>query len=76
MRCITCGSITVFSQTTDVTDFGNCLVIIRNVPCYKCVECSEIIYTADVIKRIEAIVASAKQTMSEVAIIDYNNLAA
>ena len=34
--------------TTSVTDLGNCLLIVRNVPCYKCTECNEIIYTGDV----------------------------
>ena len=59
--------------TTDVTDLGNCLVIIRNVPCYKCTECNEIIYTGDVVLEIEKIVNMAKQCLQEVSIIDYNN---
>lgn len=41
--------------TTSATDLENCLLIVRNVPCYKCTECNEIIYTGDVIKRLEQI---------------------
>ena len=76
MKCISCGAKTSFGTTTDVADMGNCLVIVRNVPCHKCSECNEIIYTADVIKRLEAIAKSAKHAMNEIAIIDYNSLAA
>lgn len=49
--------------TTDVTDLGNCLVIVRNVPCYKCTECNKTIYTADVINRLEEIVDQTKKTV-------------
>ena len=66
----------MFGTTTDVTDLGNCLIIVRNVPCHKCSECNEIIYTGDVIKRLETIVNTAKLAMNEVSIVDYSNLAA
>jgi YgiT-type zinc finger domain-containing protein len=76
VKCISCGANTSFDTTTDVTDLGNCIVIIKNVPCHKCSECNEIIYTADVIKRLAEIAQSAKQAMNEIAVIDYNSLAA
>jgi len=46
------------------------------VPCHKCSECNEIIYTGDVIKRLEIIAKTAKLAMNEIAIVDYSNLAA
>ncbi|MCL1806366.1 MAG: type II toxin-antitoxin system MqsA family antitoxin [Oscillospiraceae bacterium] len=73
MKCISCGAKTASSTTTDVTELGECLVIIRNVPCIKCSECDEIIYTADVVKRLESITSAAKTAMNEIAIIDYNS---
>jgi len=76
MKCISCGGSTIIGTTTDVTDLGNCLVIIRNVPCHKCGECNEIIYTADVVKCLEVIVNVSKQAMSEITVIDYNSFAA
>ena len=71
MMCIECGAKTEKGFTTDVTDLGNCLIIIRNVPCYKCTECNEIVYTGDVIKRLEEIITAAKKLMQEISIIDY-----
>lgn len=75
MLCMECGAITEKGTTTDVTDLGNCLIIVRNVPCYKCTECNEVIYTADVIEHLEQIVESAKKLMQEISIIDYSKVA-
>lgn len=58
-----------------MTDLGSCLVIVRNVPCYKCTECNEVIYTADVVKHLENIVEQAKKEMQEISIIDYSKVA-
>jgi YgiT-type zinc finger domain-containing protein len=76
MKCIACGSKTIPGTTTDVTDSGQCLIIVRNTPCHKCSECNEIIYTADVVKRLDEIVKSAKQIMSDFFVVDYNSKAA
>ena len=73
MKCITCGAESSLGKTTDVADLGSCLVIIRNVPCHMCSECDEIIYTADVVKHLEAISKSAKMAVNEIAIVDYNH---
>ena len=61
--------------TTYTLDLGEVLVVIRNVPCYQCEHCGEIVYTADVFKHIEEIVNAAKALKQEVSIIDYKNVA-
>lgn len=76
MVCMACGANAKKGYTTDVTEFGNGLVIVRNVPCYKCQECNEVIYTADVVERLEKIVEAAKKLMQEVSIVDYSKTAA
>ena len=75
MRCQVCGAAAEKGLTTSVTDLGTCLIIVRNVPCYKCSECNEIIYSADVVQRLETIIEAAKQLMQEVSIIDYSQAA-
>ena len=74
MKCISCGAATTIGTTTDVTDLGNCLIIVRNVPCHKCNECNEIIFTTDVVKQLEGITSAAKTAVNEVAIVDYSNM--
>ena len=76
MKCLSCTADTVKSTTTDVTDLGDCLIIIRNVPCYKCTKCNEILYTGDVIRKLDVIIAKAKQTLNEISVIDFAKKAA
>ncbi len=73
MKCQVCGAATEKGQTTSVTDLGGCLIIVRNVPCYKCSECNEVIYSADVVQHLERIIETAKKLMQEVSIIDYSH---
>ena len=75
MLCMECGAKAEKGLTTDVTDLGSCLVIVRNVPCYKCIECNEVIYTADVVKQLENIIEQAKKVMQEISIADYSKVA-
>ncbi|MCI8379593.1 MAG: YgiT-type zinc finger protein [Lachnospiraceae bacterium] len=75
MVCMECGAIVKNGYTTSVTDLGNCLLIVRNVPCHKCTECNEIIYTGDVIKRLEQIAEQAEQFTQEISIVDYSSAA-
>jgi len=71
MNCPRCGNNVVKSTTTFVSDLGDILIIIRNVPCYQCEDCDEIVYSGDVIKNIESFVTSAKALKQEISIIDY-----
>lgn len=75
MKCANCGANSQKGVTTSVTDLGNCLIIVRNVPCYKCSECNEIIYTADVVQRLEEIISSAQKLMQEISVVDYSRVA-
>jgi len=76
MRCISCGAKTISDTTSDVTDLKECLVVVRNTPCHKCTECSEIIYTGDVIKQLEIIVESVKKSINEVEVVDFKSIVA
>ena len=75
MKCMKCGVSAEKGVTTSVTDLGNCLIIVRNVPCYKCTECNEILYTGDVVKQLEKIIQSAKKLMQQISVIDYSKVA-
>ena len=75
MVCMGCGANAEKGYTTSVTDLGNCLLIVRNVPCYKCTECNEVIYMGDVIKRLEEIAEQAKLFTQEICIVNYSDAA-
>jgi YgiT-type zinc finger domain-containing protein len=75
MKCMKCGSESYESTTTEAieTEFG--LLVIRNIPCFKCTECDEIFYNGDVVQKIERTTESVKQLMQEITIIDFNKAA-
>lgn len=75
MRCSLCGAELIKSTTTSVTDIGSCLVIIRNVPCYKCSECNEVVYTGDVVKKIEGLIEQAKHNLEEISVMNFDKAA-
>jgi len=76
MKCITCGAKTVADTTSDVTDLKKCLLVVRNVPCHKCMECNEIIYNGGIVKKLDEIIKSVTQSINEITVIDFNNIAA
>lgn len=56
-----------------MADIGTCIIIIRNVPCHKCLQCGEVSYSLDVGERLEQMVDALKDTMTEVAIVKYSD---
>ena len=75
MRCTRCGQEAYKSTTTEAIEMDFGLLVIRNIPCYKCNECDEIFYTGDVALKLENITEQVKQFMQEVTIIDYEKVA-
>lgn len=57
--------------TTYFEDLGNCIVVIKNVPCLKCSQCGEVVFNGKTVKRIEEIVSSLKNILTEIAVVDY-----
>ncbi len=75
MKCMKCGLEAYKSTTTEAIELGFGVLVIRNIPCYKCDECDEIFYTGDVAKNIEKIIERVKQLMQEITVIDYEKAA-
>ena len=63
------------STTTEAIELGFGVLVLRNIPCYKCVECDEIFYTGDVAQKIEEITERVKQFIQEIIVIDFEKAA-
>lgn len=70
-----CGKNAYKSTTSEAIEMEFGLLVIRNIPCYKCEECDEIFYTGDVTLKIEEIIERAKKLVQEITIVDYNKAA-
>ena len=75
MKCIRCGHNTYASTTTEAVEMKSGVLVIRNIPCYKCEQCDEIHFSGDVVQHLEKIIEAAERQMQEVAILDYNKAA-
>ena len=76
MNCFTCGSNhMVEAITIYVEKLENGILIIKNVPCKKCVQCGGEFFSVIIMKEIEKLSKMAENIISEVMIIDYNKAA-
>lgn len=75
MKCFSCKGNVVKATTTYMTSFNDCYIIIKNVPCTKCMQCGEEYLSGVTLKRIENIIAKLKEMLTEVAIVDYTTAA-
>lgn len=76
MKCFFCKGKMSDAFTTDVTDLNTCVIVIRRVPCHKCEQCGEVSFALDVGERLEQIVDNIKESVNEVAILQYTATAA
>ena len=76
MTCFFCKGKKENSFTIDVTDLGSSIVIVRGVPCYKCIHCGETTFDLAVGERLEQIVDTLKDSITEIAVVQYSNVAA
>lgn len=74
-HCFMCKGMLEDKVTTFMADLGICIVIIKNVPSQVCMQCGEISYSDEVTVELERISNSLKQSVTEIAIIDFTKAA-
>ena len=57
--------------TTFTVEYKDCIIVVKNVPCFECQVCGETTFSDEVSERLEKIVNAAKSVLQEVAVIDY-----
>ncbi len=76
MNCLLCKSGTMQPSTDSYfAKVKGGYVIIENVPCYKCEQCGEVVYSASVMERIEEMLESLEKVASKIFIVDYADAA-
>ncbi len=76
MKCLLCKSDTMNDdKTTYFAQLKNCYIIIENVPCKKCEQCGEVVYSASVLEKIDEILDKVESIASKTFIMDYSSAA-
>ncbi len=72
MNCIYCKGTLKQSTTSHFVDLKNCMVIIKNVPCYECEQCGEVFFSDEVTQHLDNIVKAVGNLMTEIAVVEYS----
>ena len=72
MTCFHCKGSMVESTTIHTVELKNCIVVIKNVPCFKCEQCGEVVINGEVAQRIEQIVSGFEKALTEIAVVNYS----
>lgn len=72
MKCCYCSAEMVEDVTTYFKQIESTIVVVKNVPCYKCVQCGETEYSASVTKRVEQIAKLLRKSRVELAVVNFS----
>ncbi len=75
MTCFFCKGEIEDRRTNFVSDFEDCIVIVKNVPSQVCKQCGEVSYSYEVAQQLEKIVDAVRNVVSDVAIVEYKETA-
>jgi len=70
--CFFCKGVLLDDITNHFVDLGSSMIIVRNVPCQKCDQCGEVVYSGIIVRRIEQIVKTLKNSLTEIAVVNYS----
>ena len=74
MTCFLCKTSSIKDElTTFMVDLGDCIVIVKKVPSQVCGQCGETTYSMDVSRQLEKIVNSLRDSMMEIAVVNYSD---
>ena len=76
MRCLCCKAEAMEEAVnTYFAQLNNCYVIIENVPCLKCTQCGEVLYSVEILEKIDLLLEKAGSLASKILIMDYRRAA-
>lgn len=76
MTCLFCNEKLEEGLSTYVRDVGNCMVIVKDVPCMKCPHCGYPVYSDGILKQLGEIMQMQDVNASTIAVVHYPHQAA
>ena len=71
MNCLMCKGDLEDKKTTYMVELNNCIIIIKNVPSQVCKQCGEVSYSNEVAPKLERLVNSVRNAITEITVINY-----
>ena len=76
MTCHICKGTMIPDTATYMTETKNSVIVIKNVPCKKCNQCGETFFDGTTVKRLEKLAEALGNPVTEVAVLNYDNVVA
>jgi YgiT-type zinc finger domain-containing protein len=76
MHCLLCKGNCEEKLTTFMVDIDSCIVIVKNVPAKVCCQCEEPFFSDEVLTQLEEIVNSFRRSLTEIAIVNFQECVA
>ena len=71
MRCVFCMGTLEEKTSAFTVELDERIVVVKNVPSHVCSQCGEVSYSNDVYRELEKVVEQFRDTITEVAIVNY-----
>jgi len=71
MRCVFCKGTLEDKTSVFTIELGERIVVVRNVPSHVCSQCGEASFSDNVYRELEKLVDQLRNTITEVAIVNY-----
>lgn len=75
MTCFLCKGKMKAGFTAHMMELPNCILVVKNVPCFICEQCGEVAFDSDVIEQLDRIAAKVGDVMTEIAVVQYQKTA-
>ena len=72
MRCLFCKGKLEDKTSSFTLDIDNRIIIVKSVPSHVCSQCGEVSFSDDVYRELEKVVDQLRESISEVAIVNYS----
>ena len=73
MKCFFCKGNMSDGFMTHVVDLGKSVIVVRGVPCEKCDQCGETVFTGTIAKQLENIVDRLKNSFTVIVIVNFTD---
>ena len=76
MTCFRCKGDVENKNVKHAVTLDQCVIIVKNVPALVCLQCGEVYFVDETMRRLECIIDKLESIIKEVAIVDYLDAAA
>ena len=76
MKCFYCKGDMIKGTSAYTAELNGRVIVVKNVPCMKCIQCGETVFDGTTAARLEALIDQLSSNAAEFAVLNYDNIVA